>query len=358
MGGSGIQAFRLADALSQTKRYQSHFLSYDTPFKKPTGNLILHQPSPYQYALFPFNLNESALVEKIIETTSKYQINTVHAHYSIFFGNSAVLAQNILQKTKQNTIKTIITFHGSDTIGFDPEHPGRIVPRHINTWILNQADTITAPSQALANQIKNIYHTNRQVTIIPNFIDPKIFKPCKPRNQLPTILHISNYRKVKNALSVAKIFKYIQEKVPNAQLNLIGEGPELNSIEQFAYKHHLTNINIKGVIKSESAIAEQLSQAHLTLVPSIFESFSLVALESLACGTPVISSNRGGLPEVVTQNQTGYLYDLKDLTNMAASAIKLLRDQTLWQKFSHNALSSSQKFHQSKIIPKYQKLYN
>ncbi|HLV92679.1 MAG TPA: glycosyltransferase, partial [Aequorivita sp.] len=95
----------------------------------------------------------------------------------------------------------------------------------------------------------------------------------------------------------------------------------------------------------------------LFLLPSEKESFGLAALEAMACGVPVISSNAGGLPEVNIQGVSGYLSDVADVDEMAENAIKILESDIVLDTFKKNAIESAMIFDTKKIVPIYENLY-
>jgi glycosyltransferase involved in cell wall biosynthesis len=94
------------------------------------------------------------------------------------------------------------------------------------------------------------------------------------------------------------------------------------------------------------------------LLPSETESFGLAALEAMACGVPVISSNSGGLPEVNFERISGYLSDVGNTDEMAVNALKILKDDVVLAKFKKNALDVAKKFDIKNILPLYEDLYH
>jgi glycosyltransferase involved in cell wall biosynthesis len=95
----------------------------------------------------------------------------------------------------------------------------------------------------------------------------------------------------------------------------------------------------------------------LFLLPSETESFGLAALEAMAGGVPVISSNTGGLPEVNEDGYSGYLSNVGDVEDMSKKAISILSDDEKLRQFKSNALKVAQKFDVQNIVPLYENLY-
>jgi len=358
LGGSGSVAYRIAEELT-FRDYDTHFLSYDIPFKNSnkSSTIKFHKVQSYRYPLFPFPIYELALAEKIVRVVLKNEIKIIHAHYGILFGHAAAIARSILQSLNYK-VKLIITFHGSDVLGFDLEKPGKIVPKHLNTWIIDSADEITVASNNLSSHIQNIYGVKRQFYVVPNFIDTSRFSRVSRRITKPKLIHISNFRKVKQPIIVIKIFKEVLKKHPEDELQMLGDGPERPLTEKFVKNNNIPNVKFRGIINSEKDIAGYLQKAHLLLLPSLYENFPLAALEAQACGVPVISSNVGGIPEVIIDKKTGYLSEPRNIKRFVKNAESLLKNEYKWKKFSRDSQINARRYDSDKVIKQYLNIYN
>ena len=199
--------------------------------------------------------------------------------------------------------------------------------------------------------------------VIPNFIELTKenaieISPCHrslmAAENEKIITHISNFRKVKRIEDVVKIFYEIQKKVPS-KLMMVGEGPEK---EQAEYLCQELGIQHKVIFFGNSnEIDKILCFSDLFLLPSETESFGLAALEAMACGVPVISSNSGGLPEVNKEGYSGFLSDVGDVEKMSQDAISLLTNEELLKQFKVNALETAKLFDIQQIMPLYEQVY-
>jgi N-acetyl-alpha-D-glucosaminyl L-malate synthase BshA len=168
------------------------------------------------------------------------------------------------------------------------------------------------------------------------------------------ITHISNFRKVKRIPDIIKIFHAIQKEIPS-KLMMVGDGPEKEKAEQLCQELGILDKVI--FFGNSNEIDKILCQTDLFLLPSKTESFGLVALEAMACGVPVISSNAGGLPEVNKDGFSGYLSEVGDIQGMAENAITILKNDDVLAEFKINALATAQEFDMKKILPLYEDLY-
>jgi L-malate glycosyltransferase len=168
------------------------------------------------------------------------------------------------------------------------------------------------------------------------------------------ITHISNLRPVKRSQDVISIFYNIQKELP-AKLMLIGEGPEREHIELQCQKLGILDKVI--FFGKSNEIDKILCFSDLFLLPSETESFGLAALEAMASGVPVISSNTGGIPEVNIQGVSGFLSNVGDVEEMSKNALYILSDENRLKTFKANARNEALKFDLHKIVPQYETIY-
>ncbi|KHJ37795.1 glycogen synthase [Pedobacter glucosidilyticus] len=357
-GGSGVVATELGKALADNG-HQVHFITYSQPARLDffSENLFYHEVSVSNYPLFDYAPYELALSSKMVDVARFEKLDILHVHYAIPHASAAFMAKQILA-TYGIHIPVVTTLHGTDItlVGKD------LTYKPVVTFSINKSDGVTAVSEDLKKATYDHFDIQREIRVIPNFIDLQRFslkakdhfkKAIAPFGER-ILVHTSNFRKVKRTQDVVHIFKQILTKVP-AKLLMVGDGPERVNCE--ALCRELEVCEHVRFLGKQDAVEEILSVSDLFLMPSESESFGLAALEAMACKVPVISSNTGGLPELNVNGVTGFLNNVGDVDGMAANAIYILQDNQILQTFKENAIKRAKEFDLSLILPVYEKYY-
>ena len=357
-GGSGVVATELGKALGQ-RGHKVHFITYAQPTRLDlfNENVFYHEVTFENYPLFKYPPYEMALASKIVDAATYEKLDLLHVHYAIPHASSAYMAQQILKQRDIN-MPFITTLHGTDItlVGSDETY------EPVVTFSINSSNGVTAVSDSLKQRTLKYFDVNREIRVIPNFVDftrfskqPKEhFKKAICPNGERLIVHTSNFRKVKRVDDVLKVFKLISDKIP-AKLLLVGDGPERPQIENLSRELEISE-DTRFLGKLDE-VEEVLSVADLFLMPSERESFGLAALEAMACEVPVVSSNAGGIPELNIHGVTGCITEIGDIEGMAKHPLVVLNKDNLL-KFKAAALARAKEFDQSIIVPKYEAFYN
>ena len=358
-GGSGIVATELGMSLAN-KGYEVHFISSNLPARLDitNPNIFFHKVNVQTYPLFQYQPYDIALSSMIYRVVNLYKLDLLHAHYAIPYAYAAFTAKQML-KEEGKDIPLVTTLHGTD-ITLVGQHPSY---KHAVEFSINKSDTITSVSESLKKDTLQIFNIKKEIKVITNFIDNTEFddfNECS-RRQFATddekiLIHVSNLRPVKRIEDVLEIFKDVEKHV-KSKLIIIGEGPDMEKVNEFLEEntHLISKIRLLGKVNDLYRI---LQLSDLFLLPSEQESFGLAALEAMAAQTPVISSNAGGIPEVNIQGETGYLAEIGNVKAMSNYAIKLLSNDDLLQEMKNNAKKQAIKFDLKNILPLYEQMYD
>ena len=356
-GGSGVVATELGKALA-LKGHKVHFITYSQPARLDffNENLFYHEVIVPSYPLFQYDPYELALASKMVDIVQFEKLDVLHVHYAIPHASAAYMAKQIL-KTKGIQIPVITTLHGTDItlVGKDASF------EPVVTFSINQSDGVTAVSADLRTETYNHFRIEKNIEVIPNFIDLERFQKQRKDHFRTAIspfgekllVHTSNFRGVKRVQDVIRIFYEVHKQIPS-KLLLVGDGPDRPKAEK-----QCRNLKICDDVRflgKLDAVEEVLSVADLFLMPSEKESFGLAALEAMACEVPVISTNAGGIPELNINGETGFMSKVGDVADMVKNALYILDDANL-ARFKANALARAKDFDIGKIVPLYENFY-
>ena len=360
-GGSGVLATELGKALAD-KGHVIHFITYQQPVRLSDSfhpNIFYHEVSVPTYPLFDFPPYESALSSTMVDVTINQNLDLLHVHYAIPHASAAYMAKQIVKKKNGRDVPIITTLHGTDItlVGRDKTY------EPVVTFSINESDAITAVSDNLKDETYKHFAITKEIDVIHNFVDVTRFskkpidafrKVIAPNGE-KILLHASNFREVKRVDDVIKVFAQVRKKI-SAKLMMVGDGPERHMAEALARSLGVDE-DVRFVGKQEQ-MEEILAVSDIFLLTSEYESFGLAALEAMAAGEIVISTNAGGLPEIVQHNITGFMANVGDVDTMSKYAIDILQDEEKLQAMKEAAFLHASNFDIKNIIPLYEKLYS
>ena len=137
---------------------------------------------------------------------------------------------------------------------------------------------------------------------------------------------------------------------------MVGDGPESDAAQRLARAIGVADdVQFLGV---QEQVVPLLSVADVFILPSVQESFGLAALEAMACEVPVVASRVGGLPEVIEDGVNGFLHAPDDLDGMAASAVRLVTDESFRREMASKAhRTATERYSDERIVPLYEQYY-
>ena len=357
-GGSGVLATELGKALAQKGHYV-HFITYRQPVRLDgfIPNIFYHEVQVPTYPLFDYPPYETALASTMVDVIKNNDLNLLHVHYAIPHASAAYMAKKILEKEGKK-IPVITTLHGTDItlVGRDKTYAPVV------TFSINESDAITAVSNNLRDETYKSFHIEKEIEVIYNFVDVSrftrkpidAFKKAIAPNGERILLHVSNFRRLKRIPDVVKIFYEVQKQIP-AKLLFVGDGPERPAAEDLCRELGLCD-EIRFVGRQDQ-MEDIMAIADLFLLPSEYESFGLAALEAMAAGIPVVSSNAGGLKEININGETGFTSEVGEIKSMSQEALSILKDDETLRSFKKRAAEHAKKYDIHHIVPLYERLY-
>jgi len=357
-GGSGVVATELGLNLAR-HGCSVHFITSSLPFRlrRYRENIFHHPVEMPHYPVFEHSPYTLSLATAMSECAENCGLDILHVHYAIPHAASAFLAREMVGPDR---LKVVTTLHGTDItlVGQEPS----FFP--ITRFVINRSDAVTAVSGFLKEETKRVFSCQREIEVIPNFVDARVFTPeaaTVDRDRFAPagerlIIHASNFRKVKNLPAVLNVFHEVQAQVP-ARLLLVGEGPEMPAVREQVKRLGLTDdVVFLGHLDELQTV---LPVADVLLLPSLHESFGLVALEAMACGVVPVVTDNGGAGEFVQDGINGFLRDPLDTAGMTAAVLQVLQDESLRQQMVEEARrDAAADFGAPCVIKQYLDLYD
>jgi N-acetyl-alpha-D-glucosaminyl L-malate synthase BshA len=362
-GGSGVVATELGIELAAAG-HEVHFISYSQPFRlmgRDSG-IFYHEVPVSSYPLFEFPPYDLALASRMAEVAEYCGLDLLHVHYAIPHSVSALLARQMLAQ-RGRRLPFVTTLHGTDItlVGLDRSYLS------ITRYAIQESDGVTSISEYLKAKTLDDFGVTRPIDVIPNFVNCNVYQPIRDEAEREgarrrfaapgeaILMHLSNFRPVKRVVDVVRIFARVAEAIP-AQLVLVGDGPDRSAAEWLAH-----DLKIHGRIHfmgKQDHVNELLPLADLMLMPSELESFGLAALEGMACKVPAIATRVGGVPELIDDGETGLLYPVGAVEDMAEGALALLSDRERLEAMREAARKTAQnRFCSTLVLPQYVKYY-
>jgi L-malate glycosyltransferase len=357
-GGSGIVGSELGKELAE-RGHTVHFIASALPTRLTQLNerVRFHEVEMMSYPLFEHQPYTLALATKMAKVAETENLDLLHVHYAIPHSISAILARESLKPKRY--LPVITTLHGTDItlVGADRSY----LP--ITRYGIVQSDGVTAISNYLKEATKETFQFD-DIEVIPNFVCQSDYAR-HPVEELraklapagePLLVHVSNFRPVKRPVDCVEILARVLKKGITARLVMVGDGSERTNVE---HRARCLKVDDKiTFVGKQPNIVDYLSASDVLLLPSEQESFGLAALEAMACEVPVVASRVGGLPEVVTDGETGFLSEVGDVDKMAEDAGRLLSDPELRREMGKRARESAvSRYRTDIVIPKYIEFY-
>jgi N-acetyl-alpha-D-glucosaminyl L-malate synthase BshA len=357
-GGSGIVATELGLELAD-RGHEIHFITYANPIRLDPGipRIHYHEVEVSTYPLFQYPPYCLALASRMSEVAEAYELDVLHVHYAIPHSISALLAQQMLAPKRR--LPFITTLHGTDItlVGTEPSY------YPITKFSIEKSDGITSISEYLRGRTVDVFGVPNEIRVVHNFVNCELYRPDRDKagakryapDGAKLLIHLSNFRPVKRVLDCVRILAEVRKNVP-AHLLMVGDGPDRGPAEHLARELKVDrHISFLG---KQNHVERLIPLAHALLMPSEMEGFGLVALEAMACGVVPVATRVGGVPELITGSEDGFLEAVGDIAGQAARVSALLSDDGLHERMAMaGRWNAAERFCSDKIIPQYERYY-
>jgi glycosyltransferase involved in cell wall biosynthesis len=338
LGGQAVQAARLLKGLRQEPSLEVDFLPINP---RLPGVLRELQAIKYVRTVVTSLLYFATLLARV----RKYDvIHIFSASYSSFVlaPTPAMLIAKLYGK------RIVLNYHSGEA----EDHLARWRRTAIPT--IRLADEIAVPSLYL---VRVFARFGLQARAIFNTIETEAFRYRERQTLRPLFLSNRNLEAHYGVDRVLRAFAIIQQHLPDARLTVAGDGSQRRRLEQLAEALNLQNVEFTGQVDHEKAF-ELYDGADIYLNGSEIDNQPLSLLEAFACGLPVVTSDAGGIPDIVTNECTGLMVQCGDYEGIAREAMRLLRDVNLAARIVSQARQECQKYSWEAVRSKWLSLYD
>lgn len=281
---------------------------------------------------------------KGIIALGKRNYDFIYFHY-LTYSTICLLPYLLLNKPKY-----VVNVHGDDLVGDSPIHKfmGLASP-----LIIKYSAAVVVPSEYFKEKLLHLYpwYSEHKVIISPSGgVDFDVFKPSKrsEKNSF-TLGYVSRVDEGKGWQELLNALVLIRRQKPNLleniRLDMYGTGAEVELLKDQILEQNLNSVVTYFGPLEPYQLAEKYSQMDAFVFPTHRESFGLVAVESLACGTPVLASNIKPVNEVVINHVNGLLFEKQNANAIADAIVELIEmDSTQYNQLVSNARSSVEKY--------------
>jgi len=357
-GGSGIVATELGMELA-ARGHEVHFITYSNPIRLDPGTprIHYHEVEVSTYPLFQYPPYCLALASRMADVADAYKLDVMHVHYAIPHSIAAMLAQQMMAAKRR--LPFITTLHGTDItlVGSDPSFFS------ITKFSIEKSDGVTAVSDYLRAETQKVFSVDNEIRTIKNFVNCELYHPDNEKagaaqyapHGEKLLIHLSNFRPVKRVMDCIRILAEVRKSVP-AYLLMVGDGPERGPAEHLA--RQLKVDPYVWFMGKQNHVERLIPLAHVLLMPSDLESFGLAALEAMACGVVPVATRVGGVPELITDGEDGFLEQVGDIETQAERVVTLLQNDDLHYRMAKTGRwNAAERYCPDKIIPKYEQYY-
>ena len=337
LGGQSIQALRLLEGLSRTDEVQAEVLPINP---RLPGVLRLLQRIKYVRTVVTSIMYVALLLIKL----PRFDVVQVFSASNFSFLISpapAVLIAKLFGKP------VILNYHSGQAEDHLRRYPKTAIP------IIKLADRLVVPSNFLVDVFSKF---GIRAEAIFNTVDFSCFKYRKRDRLRPIVFANRNLESHYNVECALRAFALVQRQVPEARLIVAGDGSQRARLHAVASELELKNTEFVGAVPPERMPA-MYDGADIYVNSSDVDNMPLSILEAFACGLPVVTTDAGGIPYIVTDLETGLLVRRKDHQAMADSILRLLTDNALAAKLASRAHDECRKYEWSAVSNEWHKLY-
>src|SRR6267378_4324659 len=295
------------------------------PWQAPASLHRRAQPALCRRTIRPSRLAPAALAER---SRHRHQLSSRRSAAPAW-----LFARMKMRGSKTRRIKTMINYHSGEA----RDHLQRF---RTAKFVLSRVDKIVVPSGYLVDVFREF---GLSASAVPNIVDLSQFRYRDRTPLRPLLVCTRGFSTYYSVDVVVRAFAEVKKEYPEAQLDLVGNGPLEGDIRKLVADLHLTGVNFTGVA-SRQEIGNYYEQADIFINASWLDNMPLSVIEAFAAGTPVVTTSPECMPYLVEHERTGLLSPVGDEKALAANVIRLLGDPVLAARLAQNARHESRNY--------------
>jgi len=349
VGGAEWMAHNLAVALQK----RGHRIVVLAPYQVRRGEGPLPTELEVRHYLKPFSKKWGTRIAlpQLLWAHLRHRFDLLHCHAAYPQGYIAWSFHRL------TGVPYLIAPYGTEIVRGERERNVAKVEARIRSTVPKAAASI-AISRYIADELISADAPPERVHVIPCGVDVASYAQAEPyRRARPYLFMMGRMHRVKGIDYLLQAWKIIESQLPGIDLLIAGGGPELERYRSLAGELGIgARVEFLGSV-TEQQKASLYRGALLFTCPSHMEHFGIVNIEALAAGVPVVSSNVGGIPDIVRPGENGLLVPHADSEALADALLSVLGNHGFREHLARGAEASRNRYDWSNVAKEYENLY-
>jgi glycosyltransferase involved in cell wall biosynthesis len=305
--------------------------------------------SGFQVALTSRRQTRSLRALDMLVTVWRSRVHYDLAQVDVYSGHAFRWAEWVTSLLRAARKPYILTLHGGNLPEFSRQNQRRV------SHLLKSASAVTAPSLYLADAMRAF---RSDIRILPNALDLDSYVYRERASLTPTLLWVRAFHRIYDPLLAVRVLSEIAGRWEDAHLTMVGPDKDgsLELVRAEATKLGLlSRIAFAGAIP-KAEVPNWMARGDVFLNTTTIDNAPVSVIEAMAVGLPVVTTNVGGIPYLIENEESGMLVPPNDAKAMASAVFRLLSDHALATTVSRNARAKAETFSWNNIRPKWEAL--
>ena len=284
------------------------------------------------------------LFDMMTTTWNKRRLYKI-AHVDLFSGLSFIWAECVCQQLRLQNIPYILTMHGGNLPKFAKRWPSRA--RHL----LRTAKVVTTPSDYLLDEMKTYC---KDIHLIPNALDIHSFKFRSRRYAKPKLVWLRAFHEIYNPVLAPRVVNILLSEFSDITLIMVGPDKRDGSFQKTEFTAQFLGVSDRIIFQGhvpKHQVPLWLDKGDIFLNTTNVDNMPVSVIEALASGLPVVSTEVGGIPYLLSDNHDALLVPPDDPEAMAQAVKRIITEPGLAERLSRNARQKAEQFDWALILP-------